>query len=156
MVTAYESHALESYSLNVVDYLVKPVSLDRFIQACNKAHELYQLKKGGDEKKESLYFFINVDYSLMKVVYADIVYIEGLKDYIKIHLRSTTKPIVSRMSLKALEEQLPFSFIRIHKSYIVSKEFITAVKKNNLFLGTLELPIGESYKDVVERIVNPD
>lgn len=156
LVTAYEKYALEGYSLNVVDYLVKPVALDRFLKACGKALELHQLKKNGSEAKSNVpYFFINVDYSLLKVVYADIVYIEGLKDYIKIHLRSTTKPVVSRMSLKALEEQLPAAFIRIHKSYIVSKDAVTAVKKNSLFLNTLELPIGESYKDVVEQIVHP-
>lgn len=156
LVTAYEKYALEGYSLNVVDYLVKPVALDRFIKACGKALELYQLKKGSKESKVKVpYFFLNVDYSLLKVVYADIAYIEGLKDYIKVHLKSTTKPIVSRMSLKALEEQLPPQFIRVHKSYIVSKDSITAVKKNSLFLGTLELPIGESYKDVVDQIVHP-
>ena len=156
LVTAYEKYALEGYSLNVVDYLVKPVALDRFIQACGKAWELFQLKKGSAEAKTSVpYFFLNVDYSLLKVVYADVVYIEGLKDYIKIHLKSTTKPVVSRMSLKALEEQLPPQFIRIHKSYIVSKDSITAVKKNSLYLGLLELPIGESYKDVVDEIVRP-
>jgi two-component system LytT family response regulator len=154
LVTAYEKYALEGYSLNVVDYLVKPVAMDRFIKACGKALELYQLKKGGSEGKAATsYFFINVDYSLLKVVYADMIYIEGLKDYIKIHLKSTAKPIVSRMTLKVLEEQLPAQFIRIHKSYIVSKDSITAVKKNNIFLGTLELPIGESYKDVVDQIV---
>jgi DNA-binding LytR/AlgR family response regulator len=154
LVTAYEKYALDGYFLNVVDYLVKPVSLDRFVKACGKALELFQLKKGSsEEKKEAAYFFINVDYSLLKVVYADVIYIEGLKDYIKIHLKSSTKPIVSRMSLKALEDQLPSQFIRIHKSYIVSKDFITAVKKNNLFIGGLELPIGESYKDVVDKIV---
>jgi DNA-binding LytR/AlgR family response regulator len=157
LVTAYEHFALEGYSLNVVDYLLKPVALDRFIQASNKAYQLHQLKKGIEEsKKEPTYFFINVDYSLLKVVYADIVYIEGLKDYIKIHLHSNSKPIISRTSLKQLEDQLPPSrFIRIHKSYIVSKEYITAVKKNNIYLKTLELPVGESYKDVVNQIVQP-
>jgi DNA-binding LytR/AlgR family response regulator len=155
LVTAYENYAVEGYSLNVVDYLLKPVALDRFIQACNKAHQLFQLKKGSvEEKKGPAYFFINADYTQLKIVYADITYIEGLKDYIKIHLHSTAKPVISRMSLKQLEEQLPPSlFIRIHKSYIVSKEYITAVKKNSIYLNTLELPVGESYKDVVDQIV---
>lgn len=157
LVTAYENFALEGYALNVVDYLLKPVALERFIQACNKAHQFYQLKKGNsDDKKEPTYFFINADYTLLKVVYADIVYIEGLKDYIKIHLHSTAKPVISRMSLKQLEEQLPTAqFIRIHKSYIVSKEHVTAVKKNSLYLHSLELPVGESYKDVVNQIIQP-
>lgn len=157
LVTAYEKYALDGYSLNVVDYLVKPVALSRFIQACNKALELHNLKNkpapaAAAAKQDSAdYFFINVDYSLLKVVFTDIVWVEGLKDYVKIHLQSTDKPIVARTSMKALEEQLPAAlFLRIHKSYIVSKAFITAIRKNSLFLKTLELPIGESYKESVD------
>jgi len=93
LITAYEKYALEGYTLNVVDYLVKPVSLERFIQACNKAWELHQLKNKSkdDEQENPGYFFINVDYSLLKIVYADIMWIEGLKDYIKIHLKKLFK-----------------------------------------------------------------
>jgi DNA-binding LytR/AlgR family response regulator len=157
LITAYEKYALEGYSLDVVDYLVKPVALDRFIKACNKAWELHKLRSTHyEEKREANHFFINVDYSLLKVVFADIIWIEGLKDYIKIHLKSTSKPIIARMSMKALEEELPASlFMRIHKSYMVSKDAITSIKKNSLFLGATELPIGESYKDVVEQMVKP-
>jgi DNA-binding LytR/AlgR family response regulator len=157
LVTAYEKYALEGYNLNVVDYLVKPVPLDRFIKACNKAWELYQLKNKSEEtvkEPEAEYFFINVDYSHIKVVFADIVWVEGLKDYIKIHLKSTAKPIVARISMKSIEEQLPPSkFIRIQKSYIVSKDSITAVRKNSIFIGNNELPIGESYKDAVMALL---
>jgi DNA-binding LytR/AlgR family response regulator len=93
LVTAYEKFALEGFNLNVVDYLVKPVSLDRFIQACNKARELHQLKnKPATESKgsEPAYFFINVDYSHLKIMFEDIMWVEGYKDYIKIHLKSST------------------------------------------------------------------
>lgn len=154
LVTAYEKYALEGYSLNVVDYLMKPVPLDRFVQACSKALELFHWKGGREEKKEPVYFFIHADYSLLKIVYADVVYVEGLKDYIKIHLRSSPRPVVSRMSLKALEENLPPAFVRIHKSYIVSKDNITALKRNHVYLGTTELPIGDSYKGAVEQLVH--
>jgi two-component system LytT family response regulator len=153
LVTAYEKYALESYNLNVVDYLVKPVELNRFIKACNKAHELYKLKnKPADQQDVAQdYFFVNVDYSLLKVMYSDIVWIEGLKDYVKIHLKSTDKPIIARLSMKSLEEELPSAqFLRIHKSYIVSKSFITAIRKNSVFIKDMELPIGENYKDAVE------
>jgi DNA-binding LytR/AlgR family response regulator len=156
LVTAYEKYALHGYALNVVDYLVKPVSLDRFVQACNKAWELYQLKSKSSPSRdtEPAYFFINADYSHIKVVFADIMWIEGLKDYIKIHLRDNQKPIVARLSMKSVEEQLPTSmFMRIQKSYIVSKEHITAVRKNSVFIGTTELPIGDNYKDVVFAMV---
>lgn len=157
LVTAYEKYALEGFNLNVIDYLVKPVSLDRFIKACNKAWELYQLKnKLAEPAKEANhdYFFINVDYSHIKVVYNDIVWVEGLKDYIKIHLKSTSKPIVARISMKSIEEQLPASkFIRIQKSYIVSKDSITAVRKNSIYIGSNELPVGENYKDAVMALL---
>ncbi len=157
LVTAYEKYALEGYDLNVVDYLVKPVPLDRFIQACNKARELYLLKNKpatSVKEDETGYFFINVDYSHLKVVVNDIIWIEGLKDYIKIHLKSTAKPVVARLSLKSLEDLLPSSkFIRIQKSYIVSKDSITAVRKNSIFIGAGELPIGENYKDGVAALL---
>ena len=95
LITAYEKYALEGYELDVVDYLVKPVSLERFIKACNKAWELHQLKiKNQSGTEAPSYFFINADYSLVKVVFSDIIWVEGLKDYLKIHLRSTSKPLV--------------------------------------------------------------
>ena len=152
LVTAYEKYALEGYHLNVVDYLVKPVALDRFIQACNKARELHQLKNrvSTSATEDPTYFFINVDYSHVKVNYADIMWVEGFKDYLKIHLKSTANPLVARISMKSFEELLPASkFIRIQKSYIVSKNSITAVRKNSVFIGALELPIGENYKEAV-------
>ncbi|MDB5250267.1 MAG: DNA-binding response regulator [Segetibacter sp.] len=157
LVTAYEKYALEGFNLNVVDYLVKPVSLDRFIKACNKAWELHQLKgKAAVPVKEDEpgYFFINVDYSHLKVVFTDILWVEGLKDYIKIHLKSSTKPIVARISMKSIEDLLPSSkFIRIQKSYIVSKDHIVALRKNSVFIGATELPVGENYKDAVVALI---
>ncbi len=159
LVTAYEKYALDGYSLDVVDYLVKPVPLDRFIQACNKALEWHELKtKGGSTKEETPgYFFINADYSYVKVVYADIMYVEGLKDYIKIHLKSSSKPIVTRMSMKALEDQLPVKmFLRVQKSYIVSKEYISAIRKNSIFIGSIEIPVGENYKESIASLLGKE
>ncbi len=157
LVTAYEKYALDGYTLNVIDYLVKPVSLDRFIQACGKAWELHQLKtnkKTTGKSEEENYFFINVDYSLVKVDFDDITWIEGLKDYIKIHLKSSSKPLVTRMSMKAMEEQLPTAkFIRAQKSYIVSKDDITAIRKNSLFIGDVEISIGENYKEAINSFI---
>ena len=123
LITAYEKYALEGYNLDVLDYLVKPVALERFIKACNKAWELYQLKtKKFNAGEQPNYFFINADYSLVKVVFADIMWIEGLKDYLKIHLKSTSKPLVARITMKLIEEQLPANmFARVQKSFIVSQ-----------------------------------
>lgn len=154
LITAYEKYALEGYELDVVDYLVKPVSLDRFIKACNKARELFQLKNKKDRPSEDLpYFFINADYSLVKVVFADIMWIEGLKDYLKIHLHSSSKPLVARMTMKAIEEQLPSSmFLRVQKSFIVSKHYITSVRKNSVFINDVEIPVGDNYKDSITEL----
>src|SRR5215471_10424758 len=100
LITAYEKYALEGFNLDVVDYLVKPVSLDRFMKACNKAYELHQLKsrpKATDNAVVPEFFFVNVDYSLVKIVFDDILYIEGLKDYVRIHLKNNARPIITRM-----------------------------------------------------------
>jgi DNA-binding LytR/AlgR family response regulator len=153
LVTAYSQYALDGFNLNVIDYLVKPVPFDRFLKACNKARELHQLKhKANESAKEAEldYFFINADYSHVKISYADILWVEGLKDYIKIHLENNAKPVVARISMKNIEEMLPASkFLRIQKSYIVSKAHITAVKKTSVFIGSTELTIGENYKESV-------
>lgn len=152
LVTAYEKFALESYDLNVVDYLLKPVELSRFIQACNKANELYLLKHKHDSNGSD-YFFLNVDYSMVKVMFSDIMWVEGLRDYLKIHLVPPAKPLIARISMKAIEEELPPSkFQRIHKSFIVSTDHITSVKKSSVFVGNMELPVGETYKEAVEMI----
>lgn len=152
LITAYEKYALEGFNLDVTDYLVKPVSLDRFVKACNKAKELYELKNRTNKEAVSNpdYFFVNVDYSLLKINFNDIKYIEGLKDYIKIHLKSTPRAVITRMAMKAIEEELPVSkFLRIHKSYIVSLEHITAIRKNSVFVDEMELPVGENFRGAV-------
>jgi DNA-binding LytR/AlgR family response regulator len=157
LITAYEKYALHGYSLDVIDYLVKPVSLERFIKACNKAWELHGLKTkqpAATKEKESApeYIFVNVEYSLVKLVVANIMWVEGLKDYIKIHLHGA-KPVVTRMNMKTIEEELPTSkFLRIHKSYIVSVDYITAIRKNSVFINDIELPVGENYRDAVAAL----
>jgi DNA-binding LytR/AlgR family response regulator len=163
LVTAYEKFALEGFNLDVVDYLVKPVAMDRFVKACNRAMELHRLKQAGSpggqvsSAPEQTYFFVPADYKMVKVEWTDVLYIEGLKDYLKIHLRSQKSPLVTRMSMKSMEEQFPSAdFLRIHKSYIVSKNAITAVKKSSIFIDALELPIGDLYKQEVMAFVRTD
>ncbi|MEJ7681113.1 MAG: LytTR family DNA-binding domain-containing protein [Segetibacter sp.] len=100
------------------------------------------------------YFFVNIDYSQVKIKFSDIKWIEGVRDYIKIHLKSSAKPILLRSNLKSMEEQLPPSqFVRIHKSYLAAIESITAVRKNSVFIDDMELPIGETYRDIVEKLL---
>jgi two-component system LytT family response regulator len=158
LITAYEKYALQGFNLDVTDYLVKPVSIDRFVKACNKAWEIHQLKNKPQTNNSPPaavpdYFFVNVDYSLLKINFADIIWIEGLKDYVKIHLKSTSKSVITRISMKSIEEQLPSAkFLRIHKSYIVSVEQITAVRKNSVFIKELELPVGDNYRETVNTL----
>lgn len=155
-ITAYKQYALESYDLSVVDYLVKPVALDRFIKACNRAKELHELKII-KQQPFAEYFFLNVDYSQVKVMFDDIIWIEGLGDYVKVNLKSTKKPIVVRTSLKAIETELPPNkFIRIHKSYIIAISEITAVRKNSVFIKEMELPVGETFRNAIEKLTKKE
>ena len=155
-ITAYKQYALESYDLSVVDYLVKPVPLDRFIKACNRAKELHELKAIKQQhvvQPSAEYLFLNIDYSQVKVVFVDIVCIEGLGDYIKVNLKSTKKPLIVRTSLKAIESELPSNkFVRIHKSWLVAIAEISAVRKNSIFIKEIELPIGETFREAVEKL----
>lgn len=155
LITAYEKYALEGFALDVVDYLVKPVSVDRFMKACNKALELHQLRQKANRPADAPldYIFVNADYSLVKIVLNDILWIEGMKDYLKVHLKSTSKPLIVRMLMKAMEDQLAANqFIRIHRSYIVSILHVTAVRKNSVFIGETELPIGANYPNAMAAI----
>ena len=158
LVTAYDKYALEGFELNVVDYLLKPVSMERFLKACNRARELFQLKHKTQvaEPPTALPdFFVNVEYSLVKIVAADVAWVEGLKDYVKIYLSSAPKPVITRMTFKALEEKLPEpAFVRTHKSYMVAVQKITAVKRDFVMIGATEVPVSEHYKDNLRKILN--
>jgi DNA-binding LytR/AlgR family response regulator len=158
LVTAYDRYALEGYNLNVVDYLLKPVSFERFLKACNKAKELFDLRsdKTVPNKEESPdHIFVNVEYTLVKILFSDILFIEGLKDYVKIHLASSSKPVLTKMSLKAMEEKLPADkFIRIHRSYIVAADKITVIKRDLINIGSHEIPVSDFYKENLVRITN--
>ena len=157
--TAYENYAVQSFEMNVVDYLVKPFLFERFLLACNKALELHKLKTDASRNNEINtaldYFYVNADYFFIKVQFQDILFIQGLKDYVKINFKDTRKPLVTRMTMKNIELLLPNNnFIRIHKSYIVADNAITAIKKNFILLGDIEIPLGNSFKEKFELIVN--
>lgn len=154
LVTAYEKYALEGFALDVVDYLMKPVAMDRFVKACNKARELHELRQQASRGiAPAEYMFVNADYSQVKLVFNDITWIEAMKDYLKVHLSSTPKPLLIRMPMKDMEEQLPaHQFVRIHRSFIVSKKHITAVRKSSVFLGETELPVSANYPDALSDI----
>lgn len=154
LITAYKKFAPEGFDLDVIDYLIKPMGLERFMKACHKANELHQLKAAAAASAPAAdYFFVNVDYSLVKVLFSDILWIEGSGDYVKFHLKSTSRPLIVRMSAKTLEAELPADqFIRIHRSYTIAISSITAIRKNSVFINELELPVGETYRDKIYQI----
>jgi DNA-binding LytR/AlgR family response regulator len=149
LVTAYEEYALEGFNHQVVDYLLKPFSFERFLKACNRASELFRLQNNQNEEINVIQdFFVNVEYTLVKIVVADIEYIEGLKDYIKIHLSTADKPVLTRMTMKAMEEKLPSNtFVRTHKSFLAAVQKITALKRDFVCIGNKEIPVSEFYKE---------
>jgi DNA-binding LytR/AlgR family response regulator len=153
LVTAYEKYALEGYDLNVVDYLLKPVSFGRFLKACNKAKELFDLKNDTTQEQSPDHLFVNVEYTLVKILFTDILFIEGLKDYLKIHLASSPKAVLTKMSLKAMEEKLPAGkFIRVHKSFIVAVDKVTIIKRDFVCIGSQEIPVSDFYKENLSRL----
>ncbi len=154
-VTAYEKFAIEGYNLDVVDYLLKPVAFDRLLKATNKAYELFTLRAKPTPQE---FFFVHSDYNLVKISFADILYVEGLKDYVKIHLLSSQRPVITRMSMKSLEELLPGrKFVRVHKSFIISIEKIISIRKGRVKIGVSEVPISDSYSEKFYQMIGkPD
>jgi DNA-binding LytR/AlgR family response regulator len=156
--TAFPEYAVDGFELNAVDYLMKPFSFERFTQSVNKAKEYFNFINSSSAGTAQNHFFIRADYKLIKVMYEDIVYIEGLNDYVKIFLLNQ-KPIIARMTMKNMLDRLPQdSFIRVHRSYIVSKNKITSLKNKNLFINfndeMIEISIGKSYEDCIDTILN--
>ena len=155
--TAYSEYALEGYQLDVIDYLVKPFPLDRFIKATNKAIEYIDLKISAEKSSQgkgmdSNYVLLHADHKIYKVNLNDIQYIEGLKEYVSYFTRE--KRIIVLQSLKSIEETLPSNkFIRVHRSYIVPIEKIKILDGNQVQIGDKLIPIGRSYKDdVLKRV----
>jgi two-component system LytT family response regulator len=142
--TAYSSHAVEGFELQAIDYLLKPFTFERFSKAINKVMD-YQQFKNQNLNSDSAYLFVKSGYDLVKITWEDITYIEGLDDYIKIHL-ATGKTVVTLMTLKTVLERLPQEkFVRIHRSFIVPTGKIQGMRKRKLLLNDIELPIGETY-----------
>ena len=157
-VTAHAQYAIKGFELNVVDYLLKPFSYGRFLTACERAAGLLELRgiKTGPARSACDDFFVNVEYSHVKIVVADIDYIEGLKDYIKIHLSSSTKPVITRMTMKSIERKLPSgAFIRTHKSFLAAADKITTIKRDFVCIGEKQIPVSESFKDNINQLLNP-
>ena len=159
-VTAYDNYAVESYQLDAVDYLMKPVSLERFSLAANKAYQLFNLQKPAvptaAAPQEALedFFFVNVEYSLVRISIPQISHIEGLKDYVKIYLDGERRPVLTKTTMKSLEAKvMPHGFMRVHKSFIVNLRKIESIKQQRIKIGTFDIPVSDSHAaDLMEKL----
>lgn len=143
--TAFSEYAVEGFNLNAVDYLLKPFTFERFMQAVNKANDYYKFLRQYEPAIQQ-YFFVRADYSLVKIMHDEILYIEGLDDYLRIFL-SGRKPVIARMTMKTMLEKLPADhFIRVHRSFIVPIARIEKVRNKTIYIDDKNIPIGNSYE----------
>jgi len=146
--TAYPEYALDGYALDVIDYLLKPISFERFMQSVNKAAEQIKLIKGISTNKEKKYITLKSEHRIHKVKYNNILFIEGMKEYVVFHLKEG-KRIITLERMKNLEEHLPDNFLRIHRSYIINKNDIRSLYGNSVEIGNHKIDIGKTYKEKV-------
>ena len=146
--TAFSRYAVEGFRVNAVDYLLKPISYADFLAAAQKALEWFELKRHAGAPADDLRsIFVKTEYRLRQIELERILYIEGLKDYVKIHVEDEPHPVLSLMSLKSLEEQLPADrFIRVHRSYIVQPAKIRTIERNSIVFGRERIPISDNYR----------
>ena len=156
--TAFEQYALDSYKVNALDYLLKPVSYMDFMQSVNKAIHWFEMKWGSKVSVESMerkYIYVKSDYKLLQIDLDKILYVEGLKDYVKIHLEGEQKAVISLLSMKVMEENLPSDrFIRVHRSFIVQKSKIKVIDRGRIVFNREYIPISDSYKQELQLYIN--
>lgn len=161
--TAYNQFALEGYKVDALDYLLKPFNYEEFLRAAQKALNYAELINkqpvaatavSETERADDQYLFLKVEYQLVRIALDDILYIEGLKDYVKVHLKGVDKAVLSLTSLKALEEKLPSKrFMRVHRSFIVALDKITSMTKNSVQIGKMNIAVGDQYKEAFSHFV---
>lgn len=151
--TAFSEYAVEGFNVSATDYLLKPFSFERFKVAAEKAKAAYETKNQ-IQNSEPQYLFIRADYSLNKILVSDILFIEGLDDYLKIHIEGQ-KTIVARMTMKAIMEKLPVAeFIRVHRSFIVPISKIDKVRNKIIYIGDEEIPLSAGYESAFMSLIN--
>lgn len=155
--TAFNQYAIDGYKVNAMDYLLKPISYDDFLQSCNKALEEFISYHAHISKteKNNRFIFVKSEYKLMRINLDDILYIEGVKDYIKIYFDNGDRPVMSLMNMKRLEENLPAPvFLRTHRSYIVNMMKVKVVDRLRIVFNNVYIPVSDSYKDDVQGFLN--
>ena len=156
--TAFDQYALEGIKVEALDYLLKPFDYAEFLAAANKANNWFALVKGKQQSmvsKEKEFLFVKSEYKQLRIKLADVLYFEGLKDYIKIWLRDNPKPILTLMSLKSLEEELPKTqFMRVHRSFIVSLKNIDVIERSQIIINDQRITVSEQYKSKFLEFIN--
>jgi DNA-binding LytR/AlgR family response regulator len=157
MTTAYPEHALEAFELDVVDYLVKPIPFERFLKACHKAKEIVEYRKQLSAKSQTAHdhFFIKCENRIEKVLYDDLLYVEAMANYVKLH--TTSKKMIVYMTIKSLENQLPGNkFVKVHKSFIVNADKVISIDGNVLDLGIAQITISQNLREKVLQEILKD
>ncbi len=158
-ITAYEKYAVEGFQLHALDYLLKPVSYEVFLKSVMHAKEHFELLESAVSKNDSVneeedYLFIKANSQYLRINYADILYAEGLKDYVKLYTESSERAIVFYATMKSIEERLPKDrFMRVHRSYIVNLDKVTAIERYRIIFGNERIPISKQYKEVFDEFV---
>ena len=153
--TAFDRYAVESYKVNAIDYLLKPIAYDAFLHSANKALQMLETRSTQKSvKSEERFFYVKSEYKLIRILIDDILYIEGLKDYVKIRLAAPQKSVNCLMNMKALEDYLPKQdFMRVHRSYIVNLKRVEAIDRLRVVIGDTFIPISDTYKDAVTQFI---
>ncbi|HAH23060.1 MAG TPA: DNA-binding response regulator [Prolixibacteraceae bacterium] len=155
--TAYEKYALEGFKLNAIDYLLKPFSYEEFLKAAGKARKQAELEVNSLPTIEAnnQFLFLKSEYKIRRINFNDILYIEGLKDYIKVYTTGDDKPVLSLNSIKSLEQKLPEDkFMRVHRSFIVNLDRIDTIERSRIIFGKVYIPISDQYKDKFQEYLD--
>ncbi len=152
--TAFSQYAIDGYKVNALDYLLKPISFEKFLETADKALEWFESQTKQKSMVQDRFIFLKSEYKLQKINFDDILYVEGLKDYVKIYLKDSSKNVMSLMNMKKIEEYLPKpEFMRIHRSYIVHVKEVETIDRFRMVIGNQYLPISDSYKDAVQKFL---
>ena len=155
--TAFDQYAIDGYKVNAFGYLLKPIAYPDFLEVANSVLKALTPVHTGDtiDSADDQCFFVKSDYRIVRIEYNDILYVEGLKDYVKIYCTSSPRPILSLLSMKSIEERLPAErFLRTHRSYVVNMQRITAIEKSNILIDEKSIPISDAYRDRILEYVN--
>ena len=161
--TAFGQYALEGYRVNALDYLLKPVSYPEFMRCVGKAMEWFGIARKAAVCQASAMpgnrdcIYVKSEYKLVRIPFGNLLYVEGLKDYVKFYLESSEQPVLSLMNMKNLEEMLPQDrFMRVHRSFIINVARISAIDRSRIILGDASIPIGDKYRETLQRLVDKE